>query len=181
MSRLELIVGPMFSGKTTELIRRATRHRIAGRDVVVYKPAMDDRYSDSSITSHDGQEVSARLLGEDEWVIDVDADVVAFDEAQFLDNQKLALVTSFLLEEGKLVIVAGLDKNYLGNPFNYVMAHLVAIADSVTKLSAVCTECGCDDASMTQKTEGGNQVVEVGGSEKYEARCRDCWDPNVGG
>lgn len=178
MARLEVITGPMFSGKTTELIRRVTRHRIAGRTAVVYKPRMDDRYADKRICTHDGREERARRLGgsDQHWDIDMDADVLAFDEAQFLDQLSLHLVIRQLLNEDKLVIVAGLDKNYLGLPFGHGVSYALAIADDVTKLQAVCQVCG-EDASMTYKKGGGADLMEVGGHEIYEARCRTHWPP----
>ena len=178
---LEVIAGPMFSGKSEELIRRVKRVLIAGQKVRVFKPRLDDRYHASDVVSHDGERVRAepvagssemrsRLQGED-------VQVVAVDEAQFFDDGLPELLEE-LAANGVRVIVAGLDMDFRGEPFG-VMPTLMARAEFVEKLSAVCVRCG-RAATRTQRLVDGKParydepVILVGASEAYEPRCRAC-------
>ncbi len=178
---LEVIAGPMFSGKSEELIRRVKRVLIAGQKVRVFKPKLDDRYHASDVVSHDGERVQAepvagssemqsRLEGED-------VQVVAVDEAQFFDDGLPELLEE-LAANGVRVIVAGLDMDFRGEPFG-VMPTLMARAEFVEKLSAVCVRCG-RAATRTQRLVDGKParydepVILVGASEAYEPRCRAC-------
>lgn len=181
--RLEVICGPMYSGKSEELIRRLTRHRIAQRNVAAIKPAIDTRYSVEKIASHSGftfesyavtvpldYEVNIKL---------VQADVIGVDEAQFFPADWLANFVKLRVEVGKLVIVAGLDRDYRMEPFGG-MPEVLARAEDVTKLTAVCHQCG-QDAHYTQRLIDGEPApfdgptVQVGGLEAYEARCGQCF------
>ena len=175
---LEVICGSMFSGKSEELIRRIRRTYYAKQHVAIFKPKIDDRYSEASVVSHDGNEIVAEPIDSIESIehrsFD-EYDVVAIDEAQFFDDSIIAFVTK-LANEGKRVIVAGLDQDFKGEPFG-PMPHLLAIAEHVTKLQAVCSVCGAP-ASRTQRLIDGqpasvdDPVILVGASESYEPRCR---------
>ena len=176
---IEVITGSMFSGKTDELIRRLRRARIARQNVQVFKPSIDNRYSLEKVTSHAGSEFAAtpvRRATDIESLLLPDTTVVAIDEAQFFEpavcefSQKLA-------ERGIRVIVAGLDQDFRGEPFG-PMPQLMALAEHVDKLHAICAVCG-EEASRTQRLINdqpaayNEPVVVVGASELYEARCRD--------
>ena len=177
---LEVITGPMYSGKSTELIRRLERASIAGKNVVLLRPRIDDRYSDQHLISHNGSQMEAQKLSSPgelyQAAFDWRCDVIGIDEAQFLD-------TSFINNIDRVsdhvdVIVTGLDTTYRIEPFG-IMPHLMSIADRLTKLSAVCHKCG-EDATRTQRLVDGRPApfdaptVLVGGTESYEARCRKC-------
>lgn len=177
---IELVCGSMFSGKTEELIRRVKRAQIARQKVQVFKPQLDDRYSTETVSSHDGLELDAvpvtsaqELLAQ----IDPDTTVVAVDEVQFFDWQ-IAEVAQKLADAGKRVIMAGLDMDFRGEPFGPVPL-LMAQAEKVDKLNAICVICGAP-ASRTQRLIDGqpasydDPVILVGASEVYEARCRAC-------
>lgn len=170
----------MFSGKSEELIRRVRRTQFAKQQVQVFKPAIDNRYSEESVVSHNGSSViamptrhSAQILKE----VMEETDVVAIDEVQFFDEGILGVVQT-LADKGYRVIVAGLDQDFRGEPFGQVPA-LMAIAESVTKLQAVCAACG-SPASRTQRLIDGqpasydDPIILVGASESYEPRCRHC-------
>lgn len=175
---IEVITGSMFSGKTDELIRRLRRARIARQKVQVFKPIIDDRYSVEKVTSHAGNEFDAYPISRSEEIwqkLDPEASVVAIDEAQFFDEGIVGVVQA-LASKGVRVIVAGLDMDFRGEPFG-VMPVLMAIAERVDKLQAICMVCG-EPASRTQRLVNGkpakysDPVVIVGASELYEARCR---------
>jgi len=178
---LELITGPMFSGKTSELIRRIERAKIAGKQVKCFKPVVDDRYSDSEIGSHNGKSVKAFVVKNSTQLKDhvsPSDDVVAVDEANFFDKRLIANL-QHLAGEGYRVIASGVDQTFRGTPFTPV-GGLMAVADTVDKLQAVCQVCG-DPASMNQRLNSDGQpadvteqVIKVGGNDSYEARCRDC-------
>ncbi len=173
---IEVICGPMFSGKTEELIRRLRRAEIARQRVQVFKPAIDDRYSRSAIVSHNRdkeQAIAVRSAVEILERVDADVDVVAVDEAQFFDERVIDVVER-LADEGRRVIVAGLDTDYRGRPFE-PMPSLVAVAEYVTKLLAICMECG-NPANRSQRRTGGADQVEVGAQERYVAVCRRCFE-----
>jgi thymidine kinase len=174
---VEVICGPMFSGKSEELIRRAVRVRIARRPVQVFKPALDDRYSDDEVVSHSALSIdaipvdgSAELLA----AVEDDTQVVGVDEAQFFDEGLVGVVEA-LADSGRQVIIAGLDLDYLGRPFEPVPT-LVGRAEYVTKALAVCVRCG-EPANFTQRTIATDDLVVLGATDSYEARCRRCWDP----
>jgi len=174
---IEVICGSMFSGKSEELIRRLVRARIARQKVQAFKPAVDTRYSRDHVVSHNGQRIpsehveSARLIPAR---VDDDTKVVAIDEAQFL-GLDLVQVVEELAQSGRRVIVAGLDQDFRGQPFEPV-PQLMAIAESVTKTMAVCMVCG-HPANRTQRLVAASERVLVGAGEAYEARCRRCWTP----
>ena len=175
---VEVITGSMFCGKTDELIRRLRRATIARQKVQVFKPAMDTRYSEQRVTSHAGSDYEADPIlsaAEIEERLDPDTTVVAIDEAQFMDAVLIDVVHR-LADRGLRVIVAGLDTDFRGEPFGPMPA-LMARAESVDKLNAICMVCG-GMASRTQRLVNGqpahfnDPVVIVGASEMYEARCR---------
>ena len=178
---LEVIAGPMFSGKSEELIRRVKRVLIAGQQVRVFKPRLDDRYDASDVVSHDGERVRAEPVADSaelrQRLEGTSVQVVAVDEAQFFD-QGLPDLLEELAERGVRVIVAGLDQDFRGEPFG-IMPTLLARAEFVEKLSAVCVRCG-RAATRTQRLIDGKParydepVILVGAAEAYEPRCRAC-------
>jgi thymidine kinase len=178
--RIELICGSMFSGKTEELIRLLRRAVIAKQQVQVFKPAIDDRFHVEKVTSHVGSAFEAQPINVSKDIfqqLDPATTVVAIDEVQFFDPEIVATCEK-LAETGKRVICAGLDMDFRGEPFGPMPA-LLARAEQVTKLHAICVCCG-EEASRTQRLVGGepaaydDPVVMVGASEAYEARCRQC-------
>lgn len=176
---IEVIVGSMFSGKSEELIRRLNRARIARQKVQVFKPMIDARYSVEEIASHSGQKHDSKPVSTAaeimENIVD-DTQVVGIDEGQFFDG-KIAAVANELANRGMRVIVAGLDQDYTGTPFG-PMPHLLSIAEFITKIHAICVKCG-QTANYTQRTVDSDALVEVGASDKYEARCRKCFVPHA--
>lgn len=171
---IEVICGSMFSGKTEELIRRIKRARIARQKIEIFKPAIDVRYSQSEVVSHDENAVrstpvenSANIL-----LLSADVDVVGIDEAQFFDKNLVDVVVE-LANQGIRVIVAGLDMDFRGNPFG-PMPGLMAVADYVTKVHAVCVRCGTI-AQFSHRISEKNQVVLLGEKDIYEALCRNCY------
>lgn len=176
---IEVIAGSMFSGKSEELIRRLTRARIARQKVQVFKPAIDARYSREEIASHSGQKhlsVPVATTAEMLELIAEDTQVVGIDEAQFFDMSIIEAVNG-LAERGKRVIIAGLDQDYTGKPFE-PMPQLLSIAEFITKTHAICVKCG-STANYSQRTVESEARVEVGASDKYEARCRQCFVPHA--
>lgn len=183
---IEVICGSMFSGKTEELLRRVKRAVIARQKVQVFKPAVDNRYSVDHVESHNANRVPSIVVDKAEDIlsfVDDKTRVVGIDEAQFF-AEGIVTVAQKLADRGVHVIIAGLDMDYLGQPFG-PMPHLMAIAEFVTKLSAICVSCG-GTASRTQKIHSGkngkhrpSEVLVVGGREMYEARCRACHDPEL--
>jgi len=176
---LEVITGSMFCGKTDELIRRLRRATIARQKVQVFKPAIDNRYAVEKVTSHAGSEYDAlpiQMASEITSQLRSDTTVVAIDEAQFFD-EGIVLIAQRLADDGLRVIVAGLDTDFRGEPFG-PMPELMAKAEVVDKLHAICMVCG-EPASRTQRLVNGqpacyeDPVVIVGASEMYEARCRE--------
>jgi thymidine kinase len=177
---LEVITGSMFSGKSEELIRRLRRAQIAKQKVQIFKPAIDNRYSEQEIVSHSAMKIpSENVSSSTELLAKVtpDTEVIGVDEGQFFDAGLAAAVTS-LADAGKRVIVAGLDQDYLGRPFE-PMPQLLAIAEYITKTHAICMVCGAP-ANHTQRLVASKERVLVGASETYEARCRHCFDPALG-
>ena len=173
---IEVIAGGMFSGKSEELIRRLRRARIARQSVQTFKPAIDQRYADAEIVSHDENRIDSTPVGdvaELRRALDPETQVVGIDEAQFLGPQLVPLCVE-LARQGKRVIVAGLDMDFRGEPFDPV-PQLMAVAEEVTKAHAVCVVCGAP-ASHSQRIVAATGRVLVGASEAYEPRCRDCFD-----
>lgn len=175
---IEVIVGSMFSGKSEELIRRLNRARIARQKVQVFKPAIDVRYSAGEIASHSGQKHGSIPVGSTAAMmsqIEEDTQVVGIDEGQFFDAALVDAVNE-LAFAGKRVIVAGLDQDFMGKPFE-PMPQLLSIAEFITKTHAICVVCG-STANYSQRTIESDELVEVGASDKYEARCRKCFIPH---
>lgn len=177
---LEVISGCMFAGKTEELIRRINVLSYAKKNIKVFKPAIDNRYSNTKVVSHAGSSVDSIVVAKARDIlnhVDESVDVVAIDEVQFFDKDIVA-VCDQLANDGKRVMVAGLDMDFRGEPFN-VMPILITSAEFVTKLTAVCTTCGAP-ATRTQRLVNGeaasyhDPIILVGASESYEARCRHC-------
>ncbi len=177
---IEIICGSMFSGKTEELIRRVRRAEIARQHVQVFKPKLDNRYAASQVASHDGVQKEAEVIERASEILtklNPGTNVVAIDEAQFFDWQ-IADVARLLADRGLRVIITGLDLDFRGEPFG-PMPLLMAEAEMVDKLHAICVQCGAT-ASRTQRLINGrpanydDPVILVGASEVYEARCREC-------
>lgn len=176
---IEVVCGPMFSGKTEELIRRVKLALIAKQRVQVFKPFIDDRYADEYIISHSEQKVICTPIKSSVEVLNLVRDntrIVGIDEAQFFDD-KIVDVVEKLANRGIRVIVAGLDQDFMGKPFGK-MPELLAIAESTLKLKAVCMVCG-GQATKTQRLTRSKEQIVVGSGEAYEARCRACHDPDL--
>ena len=177
---IEVIAGSMFSGKSEELIRRLRRAQIAKRKVQIFKPRIDNRYSETHITSHSAMRIDAENIAASRELLErvaPDTEVVGIDEGQFFDVELPAVCTT-LADQGKRVIVAGLDQDYLGKPFE-PMPQLLAIAEYITKTLAICMVCGAP-ANHTQRLVASSERVLVGAQGTYEARCRHCFDPRLG-
>lgn len=171
---IEVIAGSMFSGKTEELLRRLKRARIAQMKVEIFKPFVDQRYSDVEVVSHDANTIRCTPVNSSGNILLLsgDTDVVGIDEAQFFDNG-LVEVCNALAAQGIRVIVAGLDMDFKGKPFGPMPA-LMACAEYVTKVHAICVRCG-DLAQFSFRTKSSEKLVEVGASESYQAVCRGCY------
>lgn len=172
---IEVICGSMFSGKTEELIRRLRRAEIAKFTVEIFKPAIDTRYDDKAIVSHDLNSIQSTPVNSSESILLLsnNVQVVGIDEAQFFDDE-LPSVCVKLAAKGVRVIVAGLDMDFMGQPFG-PMPNLMAIAEYVTKVQAVCVQCGNAASHSYRKIENENQVM-LGEKESYEPRCRICFN-----
>jgi thymidine kinase len=173
---IEVICGSMFSGKTEELIRRLRRAQIAKQKVEIFKPSIDNRYSEGEIVSHNEQKIPSMVVETAQQILQFssEAEVIGIDEAQFFDAN-LVEVCQKLADEGKRVIVAGLDTDYRGVPFEPI-PQLLAIAEYITKTLAVCVKCGAP-ANRTQRISNSGDRVLVGANNLYEARCRNCYEP----
>jgi thymidine kinase len=171
---IEVITGSMFSGKTEELIRRINRVKIANLSVEVFKPTVDTRYAEDKIVSHAKRSMGSIIVSQTEGIeaMAKNLDVVAIDEAQFFDEALVPLCTS-LANQGKRVIVAGLDMDFNGQPFGPV-PHLMAIAEFVTKLQAICTQCG-QLAHYSFRKSNIKEKILVGGHNTYIPLCRSCF------
>ena len=171
---IEVICGSMFSGKTEELIRRLRRAQIAKMSTIIFKPRIDSRYSETHIVSHNKLKLESHLVNTPQEILDmaVNVSVVAIDEAQFF-NDSILKVCKTLASQGKRVVVAGLDTDYRGVPFG-PMPQLMCEADYLDKLRAICVKCG-NPASYTQRTSLDSEQVVIGELDKYEARCRNCF------
>lgn len=172
---IEVIVGSMYSGKTEELIRRLRRAQIARQRVEIFKPGIDVRYARDHIVSHSELRIPSRMVSTAKDILAHahEAQVIGIDEGQFLGVELLEVVDQ-LARQGKRVIVAGLDQDYLGKPFE-PMPQLLAVAEYITKTLAICVVCGAPANRTYRKVARGGRVV-VGGADLYEARCRRCWE-----
>ncbi len=176
---IEVIVGSMFSGKSEELIRRLRRARIARQRVQVFKPRIDTRYATEDIVSHGEMRMESTVVDDSRQLLDQiasDTEVVGIDEGQFFDAGLPAVCTT-LADRGVRVIIAGLDQDYLGKPFE-PMPQLLAVAEYITKTHAICMVCG-NPANHTQRLVASGDRVLVGAAGLYEARCRRCFDPDL--
>jgi thymidine kinase len=176
---IEVICGPMFSGKSEELIRRLRRATIARKRVQVFKPVLDDRYSLTEIVSHGAMRMKSEVVGGAGDIfdkLDWRTEVVGVDEANFMGPELIEVVNK-LADSGKQVILAGLDTDYLGRPFSPI-PDLLAHAESITKMLAICMRCG-NPAKHTQRLVNSDELIVVGASDMYEARCRRCFEPGV--
>jgi thymidine kinase len=179
MGWIEVICGPMFSGKSEELIRRLRRANIARKRVQVFKPAIDLRYSVAEIVSHADRRMASEVVEGASQIlqkIDWRTEVVGIDEANFM-GPELVGVAGTLADSGKQVIIAGLDTDYMGRPFAPV-PELLALAESITKTLAICMQCG-NPAKHTQRLVESDSLIMVGAAGMYEARCRRCFEPGV--
>lgn len=177
--QIEVICGSMFSGKTEELIRRLRRARIARQRIQVFKPGTDDRYAREAVVTHSQERFDAQMVktsAELLRAVDDRTDVIGVDEVQFFDAGVVEVLDK-LANRGKRVIVAGLDQDYLGRPFE-PMPQIMAIAEYVTKTLAVCVRCG-EPANRSQRLVSTDDRVLVGASESYEPRCRRCFEPDL--
>jgi thymidine kinase len=172
---IEVICGGMFSGKTEELIRRLRRAQIAKMPTIIFKPRIDSRYSENHIVSHNQLKMESFVVESSDQILKLaeNASVVAIDEAQFFDDSILD-VCKTLASNGKRVVVAGLDTDYRGVPFG-PMPQLMCEADYLDKLRAICVQCG-NPATYTQRTSSDTGQVVIGELDKYEARCRNCYE-----
>jgi thymidine kinase len=178
MGWIEVVVGPMFSGKSEELIRRLRRAEFARQRVQIFKPAIDERYAANEIISHSGLGIPSDTVTKAAEIMDKvqpRTEVVGIDEAQFLGDEVVDVCTK-LANLGKRVIVTGLDTDFRGRPFE-PMPRLLAVAEEITKLLAICVRCG-NPAVHTQRLFESEELVVVGASGMYEARCRRCFEPN---
>lgn len=175
---VEVICGSMFSGKTEELIRRVTRAKIANQKVELFKPEVDVRYDETLVVSHNDNSLQATPVASSLNILLManDATVVAIDEAQFFDDE-IVYVSEKLAEQGKRVIIAGLDMDYLGKPFA-CMPKLMAVAEYVTKVHAICMVCG-DIANFSFRKTNNDSLIMLGEIESYEARCRQCFNKGM--
>jgi thymidine kinase len=177
MGWIEVVVGPMFSGKSEELIRRLRRAEIGRQRVQIFKPLIDQRYARNGIVSHSGLEIASDLVQSGSDMLDKVAartEVVGVDEAQFLGESVVDACVK-LADLGKRVLVAGLDTDFMGRPFE-PMPRLLAVAEEITKLLAICMRCG-NPAVHTQRLVASEELVVVGAGGMYEARCRRCFEP----
>ena len=179
MGWIEVIVGPMFSGKSEELIRRLRRAEIARQRVQIFKPVIDQRYANNEIVSHSGLGIASDIVRTATDVLEkVEArtEVVGIDEAQFLGEELIEVCTK-LADMGKRVIVTGLDTDFMGRPFEPI-PRLLAVAEEITKLLAICVRCG-NPAVHTQRLVASEELIVVGAGGMYEARCRRCFEPQL--
>jgi thymidine kinase len=179
MGWIEVIVGPMFSGKSEELIRRLRRAEIGKQRVQIFKPVIDQRYAKNGIVSHSGLEIASELVATGSDILTQVAartEVVGVDEAQFLGESVVDACVK-LADLGKRVIVSGLDTDFMGRPFE-PMPRMLAVAEEITKLLAICMQCG-NPAVHTQRLVASEELIVVGAGGMYEARCRRCFEPQL--
>src|SRR5512142_2467499 len=176
---IEVICGPMFSGKSEELIRRLRRAEIARQRVQIFKPGIDQRYSDDHIVSHSELKIRSDSVKDAAGLqarLDLRTEVIGIDEAQFLGEGIVEAVVR-LADMGKRIVIAGLDTDYLSRRF-HPMPELLAVADEITKTLAICMQCG-NPAKHTQRLVASEDLIVVGAEGMYEARCRRCFEPNL--
>jgi thymidine kinase len=176
---IEVVCGPMFSGKSEELIRRLRRAEIARQRVQIFKPGIDQRYADDHSVSHSEVKIRSTNVKNAADVmerLDLRTEIIGIDEAQFLGMELVETVVK-LADMGKRVIIAGLDTDYLGRPF-HPMPELLAVADEITKTLAICVQCG-NPAKHTQRLVASEDLIVVGAAGMYEARCRRCFEPEL--
>ena len=179
MGWIEVVVGPMFSGKSEELIRRLRRAEYGKQRVQIFKPVIDQRFAKNGIVSHSGLEIASELVATGSDILAKVAprtEVVGIDEAQFL-GESVVEACQRLADAGKRVIVAGLDTDFMGRPFE-PMPRLLAVAEEITKLLAICMRCG-NPAMHTQRLVASEELIVVGAGGMYEARCRRCFEPQL--
>lgn len=172
---IEIITGSMFSGKTEELIRRLRRAQFAGLKVEIFKPSLDNRYSENRVVSHDEKSIVSTPVDNSSAILLMagDVDVVGIDEAQFFDNSIID-ICNYLANNGVRVVIAGLDMDFMGNPFGPIPA-LLSIAEYITKVHAICMRCGSLAQYSFRKSDEA-QVVLLGEKDKYEPLCRECYN-----
>ncbi len=172
---IEVVCGSMFSGKTEELIRRLRRAQFANQKIAIFKPAVDNRYSDVEVVSHDSHSITSKPINDAAEMLEVgdEVQVVGIDEAQFFGDN-LASVCQTLANRGKRVIAAGLDTDYLGKPFGPIPA-LMAIAEDVQKVHAICVRCG-NLANHSHRLSKSRKLVVLGEKDIYEPLCRECFN-----
>ena len=172
---IELICAPMFSGKTEELIRRLIRAQIAKQRVAIFKPILDNRYNEEYIVSHNQRKIKSIPVEEPKQILNYQnkADVFGIDEAQFF-TKSIVKVCDTLAKAGKRIVIAGLEKDYLSIPFGS-MPELMVNAEYVTKVLAICVKCG-EPANFSQRITTEQKQIVVGEADKYEARCRNCFN-----
>jgi thymidine kinase len=176
---IEVICGPMFSGKSEELIRRLRRAVIARKRVQVFKPTLDDRYSADEIVSHGDMRMKSEVVSTPAEILaklDWRTEVIGIDEANFMGPDLIDVATR-LADSGKQVIISGLDTDYMGRPFSPI-PELLCLAESITKTLAICMRCG-NPAKHTQRLVASDELIVVGAAGMYEARCRRCFEPGV--
>lgn len=171
---IEIICGSMFSGKTEELLRRLKRAEFAKQKIAVFKPLIDTRYDARKIVSHDSNAIKSKPVKLASEILDKidNAEVIAIDEAQFFDEE-LIRISNLLANQGKRVIIAGLDMDFKGKPFG-IMPGLLAIAEHITKVHAICIECGTA-ANHSYRLTKNQQLIELGDKLEYKALCRNCF------
>lgn len=175
MNRIEAIVGPMFAGKSEELIRRITRAKIAGQETVILKPERDDRGPAEKVRTHNGKEIDCRVVSgvrDLKNIVKQGYDVIGIDEVQFLSYQEGFLEAVLGLSEGSRLILAGLDLDYRGKPFDGV-GEILAVAEEVAKLTAICEKCGAE-ATRSERIVESEELYLIGDKGEYEPRCRSC-------
>ena len=177
---IEVICGSMFSGKTEELIRRLKRAQFANQKIHTFKPVVDTRYSDVDVVSHDLHSIPCSPIKDPKEMLDVapDIDVIGIDEAQFFNNDIIEVVQTLANERGIRVIIAGLDTDYLGKPFG-PMPNLLAIAEDVQKVHAICVKCG-NLANHSHRLSKSKDLVVLGEKDVYEPLCRECYNKAMG-
>ena len=179
LGRIETITGSMFSGKTEELILRLRKAQIARKRIQTFKPTTDARYSDRHIVSHNNTKIEADVVARAEEILKMlhkNTEVIGIDEGQFFNEDLIAICTE-MANKGKRIIVSGLDTDFSGKPFG-PMPQLLAVSDQITKRLAKCKRCG-NPATRTQRLVTSKALFVIGGSDKYEARCRLCFKPST--
>ncbi|WP_185183785.1 thymidine kinase [Bacillus subtilis] len=180
MSKLTVFTGSMFAGKSTALVDAGKKEAEAGKTVLFIKPSVDSRYSDDEIVTHNGEAVKALVINPDtqvnlqEFLVIMGADVLLFDEAQFFEDDLVEMVTAHAEEDGKTIYVAGLNTDYKLQPFE-TTAKLIAVADEVKVLTAECADCGKQEATITVKTSGSDNRIELGSENIYKPVCPECY------